>query len=297
MPRSWLVFSLYFQRHLKRRGHLVLVLFSTFLLALDYVNPHLLTPVRSAIERLVSPLDYVAAVVTDAVSKGTDFTMRVFHQAEALAFLREENSNLRQWREYAQALIIENHQLQTYFAGDVVGQTDIQHFRLQSRSRTQAGQLLHITLPSAKALPTYAAVISDSGLIGRIMMQDQRHAEVMLLSHPDSHIPVQVGPEGIQAVLIGQGHTTARLDYYHNQPHEQIRIGDAIVSSGFLRYLPSGLHIGSVIRVTAEEKEVTLAFDPDLLRYIGVIVSEMLSPAQRPSATSFGPPSATKEAS
>ena len=134
MARFWLVFSLYFQRHLKRRGHLALVLFATLLLALDYTNPHLLTPVRNVIERLVSPLDYVAAAVTDVVSEGTDFTMRVLHQAEELAFLREENSNLRQWQEYAQALIIENHQLQTYFAGDdLVGQTDIQHFRLQSR--------------------------------------------------------------------------------------------------------------------------------------------------------------------
>ncbi len=270
------VFSLYYQRHLKRRGHLVLAGLALIILVIDGMNPATLNPVRRVIDKIFQPLDNVIALGNQQVISVQDFTSRLFNQAEELAFLREENENLRLWRQYAQALEIENRQLNSHFqAIPPALEGEIKHFRISKR--LPSAQRLELATEDFAELPDFAAVISRNALIGRLLSTEEnteKRKDIMLLSHPDSRVPVQVGQDGIQAMLAGQGHRIAKLEY-HEQSLARIVQGDPVVSSRFLSYLPSGLVIGTVTHVDKDSIEVKLDYDLDLLRYIGVIVPKV----------------------
>lgn len=291
MIRFWLVIRLYYQRHLRRRQHLLLLFLAIVLLSVDSINMSLLQPVRSSIERALFIITYPVSVSRDALDEGVRFSSSLFHKAETLEKLREENNLLRQWYEYAKALETENRQLKQYFSENRTQDAQtIQHFRLYGEHRRHTEPLLQIHLEPDQQLPRQAAVISSNGMVGRLdpretagttaeknaqqdntALPEKQIVNVMLLSHPESRIPVQVGEAKIQAVLIGQGSKTALLDYYRNQNRHRIRLGDVVTSSSFLDYLPSDLYIGKVAKIHSEHIEVQLTFEPSQLRYIGVI--------------------------
>lgn len=259
----------YYQRHLKRRGHLVLALLAIAVLVVDVLNPTAWNPLRRGIDAAFRPLDSVIAQGNQQVLEAQAFVSRLFHQAEELKFLREENQNLRLWRQYAQALELENRQLNSHFqAIPVLPEHHIQHFRISKR--LSATQTLELASEDLAHLPDFAAVISSDALIGRVLAVQDAAGKIMLLSHPESRIPVQVGSDGIQAMLAGQGGRLARLEY-PQRSFRRIRSGDPVVSAHFSDYFPTGLKVGTVETVQQDNITVKLAFDPDLLRYIGVV--------------------------
>ena len=243
------------------------------LLLVDSFYSSLLNPVRRTIDDIFQPFDTAVEYGSSGLVTATDFISRLQNQAEELAFLREENENLRLWRQYAQGLEIENRQLNSHFkAIPSEFKNEIRHFRITKR--IPSAQRLELASEETEKLPDFAAVISSNALIGRLLSEksenDEKSKSIMLLSHPDSRIPVQVGHRGIQAILIGQGNDLAKLEY-QQQNFARIAIGDAVLSSRFLSYLPSGLAIGTVVSLDQEGIIVKLGYDLDLLRYIGVI--------------------------
>lgn len=271
------VFSLYFQRHLKRRSHLLFATLALVLLLVDSYYSSVLNPVRRTIDNIFQPFDTVVEYGSSGLVATIDFISRLQNQAEELAFLREENENLRLWRQYAQALEIENRQLNSHFTTISNGLgNEIRHFRITKR--IPSAQRLELASEDTENLPDFAAVISSNSLIGRLLSEETEDSQdgkksksIMLLSHPDSRVPVQVGHRGIQAILIGQGNDLAKLEY-QQQNFARLAIGDVVVSSRFLSYLPSGLAIGTVVGLDQENITVKLGYDLDLLRYIGVIL-------------------------
>lgn len=267
------VFSQYYQRHVKRRGHWALAGLALVILVVDGTRPATLHPVRQVIDQIFQPLDTAIALGNRKILSAQDFISRLLNQAEELAFLREENANLRLWRQYAQSLEIENRQLNSHFqAIPPTLKSDIKHFRINKR--LPSAHRMELAAEDFAELPDFAAVISSNALIGRLLSTEenaQKHKDIMLLSHPDSRVPVQVGANGIQAILAGQGHRMAKLEY-QQQSLAHIVQGDPVVSSRFLSYLPSGLVVGSVARINKDGIEVKLNYDLDLLRYIGVII-------------------------
>ena len=85
-------------------------------------------------------------------------------------------------------------------------------------------------------------VLSDHGVVGRVIGVGRGVSRVLLLTDVDSRLPVLVDRTSARAILTGDGGGAPRLEYLRG--HEPIQQGDVILSSGDGGMFPRGLPVG-----------------------------------------------------
>jgi rod shape-determining protein MreC len=89
------------------------------------------------------------------------------------------------------------------------------------------------------------AVIDGRGVMGQIVAAEARHATLLLLTDPGHAIPVTVLRSGLRAIAYGTG-TTDALRLPHIPFSADVRVGDALVTSGIGGRFPPGLPVGTI---------------------------------------------------
>ena len=100
-------------------------------------------------------------------------------------------------------------------------------------------------------------VISAAGLVGRIAKTYGEYADVMLVSDPGSSVDVLVPSTGGRGVLTGLGKTDSygcQLQWLERPsgptaPGTELKVGDAVVTSGLGAAFPAGITIGFVSKI------------------------------------------------
>lgn len=87
------------------------------------------------------------------------------------------------------------------------------------------------------------AVVDENGLLGQITKIQPFYAEVHLLSHAHSVIPVVVQRTGIRSLLYGSGNST-ELRYFPLDG--DLKIGDTLLTSGMNSVYPAGIPVAQV---------------------------------------------------
>ncbi len=95
-------------------------------------------------------------------------------------------------------------------------------------------------------------VIAPDGVIGRTFRTGLNFSSVLLLSDPNSRIPVISSETRVKGILAGQGyHKPLSLQYVHlNSPLEQ---GELLVTSGLAGIYPKGLPVARVKDILRSE--------------------------------------------
>jgi rod shape-determining protein MreC len=88
------------------------------------------------------------------------------------------------------------------------------------------------------------AVISPTGVVGRIVLPTARAAKVQLLIDRDAAAGALVERSRAQGVLVGTGTDRLRLD--HIAATVDIKVGDRVVTSGIEGIYPKGFAIGQI---------------------------------------------------
>lgn len=115
-------------------------------------------------------------------------------------------------------------------------------------------------------------VLSDHGVVGRVVGVGRGVSRVLLLSDVDSRTPVLIDRTGARAILTGDGGGAPRMEYLRGA--DPVKQGDVILTSGDGGLYPRGLPVGVAakdirggwrVRLYAEGKDVDyvriLAFD------------------------------------
>lgn len=89
------------------------------------------------------------------------------------------------------------------------------------------------------------AVIDGRGVMGQVIAAEAQHATMLLVTDPGHAIPVTVLRSGLRAIAYGTGSTDA-LRLPHIPFSADVRIGDALVTSGLGGRFPSGLPVGTI---------------------------------------------------
>lgn len=135
-----------------------------------------------------------------------------------------------------------------------------------------------ITINKGKAdnLNKDQVVVTQQGLVGRIIEGTPHYATVLLLTDRRSAVDALVQRSRARGIVVGKSHRLCELRYV--EFHEDIRVGDAVMSSGFGGVYPKGLLIGTVTAVRQEaygffhEVEVQPAVDFARLEEVLVLV-------------------------
>ncbi len=89
-------------------------------------------------------------------------------------------------------------------------------------------------------------VINQDGLVGRIINVSNNYSSVMLLSDPNSRVPVITSASRERGILANQGDETLLI--YLSEEHK-VEVGELIYTSGDGKIYPYGLLVGKIYKI------------------------------------------------
>jgi len=116
---------------------------------------------------------------------------------------------------------------------------------VSARTPEFLSNLVYVNRGARDGVPPYAPVVSGDGIVGRVVLVTEHHAQVQLLTNPDASIGAMLDESRTPGVLSGDGTPLLTMNYVSNiQP---VEVGEVVVSSGLDGIFPKGIVIGRVV--------------------------------------------------
>jgi rod shape-determining protein MreC len=112
-------------------------------------------------------------------------------------------------------------------------------------------------------------VLSEHGLVGRIVSAGEHSARVLLLKDLNSRVPVLIERNDIRAILAGDNSERPQLRYLRSG-HGLIS-GDRVITSGDGGFLPHGLPVGEAFLDGQGQWRVRLDSDDGPIDFVRVV--------------------------
>lgn len=223
---------------------------------------------RSGVDDMLSSLQRIAGAPMAGVRGVGRWVERQVNLRRDNQRLREENENLRDWYVLAQTMRDKMERYEELLALNPDGDTRV----ITARAvQDTLGPFSHRRLINAGendgVLP-YQAVLGERGLVGITVDVGRRSARVMMVSDPNSAIPVMVDRNNARAILDGDQRLDPRLVFA--RAGLGLREGDRVITSGDAGKLPRGLPVGVAYR-DGNIWRVRLFSERDAVDYVRVI--------------------------
>ncbi|MCG8443525.1 MAG: rod shape-determining protein MreC [Caulobacterales bacterium] len=228
-----------------------------------------LDPPRAFLDDLIAP---GRAVASAPFAAARDFTAglgghwRVHKQNERL---RRENRELKEWYELAQTLMNKTARYEELLALNPEPAAQAVTARVVADA---AGPFVRARLVNVGAEDGVApgqAVVSERGLVGRVVASGRQASRVLLLTDLNSRIPVLVERTDDRAILAGDNAERPRLDFL--PAGHGLVSGDRIVTSGDGGQFPRGLIVGEARAASGGTWRVRLFADDAPVDYVRIL--------------------------
>jgi rod shape-determining protein MreC len=113
-------------------------------------------------------------------------------------------------------------------------------------------------------------VMSENGLVGRIIGVTDGASRVLLLTDVASRTPVMIDRSNARAILTGDGGPNPKLDYLRGS--NPVVDGDQILTSGDGGVVPRGLPVGRAVKGLDGRWRVVLASDSAPIDFVRVLL-------------------------
>ena len=201
---------------------------------------------KNMVDTADAPVDGVLATpgrwAGGALSDIRDYMMAGAQNHE----LRQEIIDLQRWRDQAVALQNDNARLRT-----VLGlKTDppipmvTAHVIADSRGPFADTRLADAGLEHGLIVGN--PVMSERGLVGRLVGVGRGVSRILLLTDIVSRTPVLIDRTNSRAILTGDGGPNPKLSYMRGQ--DPVQVGDRVLTSGDGGVFPRGLPVGVAVR-------------------------------------------------
>ncbi|OAN57064.1 rod shape-determining protein MreC [Sphingomonas sp. TDK1] len=258
-----------------------LLLIGGGLVLVSRYNPHLFGPLRSAL-----------AEVTTPVSAGLDTVRRgVGSVPEAIGSyfgVRSENARLKRQIEADHAALQralglerENQRLRLLLkARDATPET-IVVARLVNSSASSTRRYATLNAGSWQRVAQGQPVRDGAGLIGQVVEAGPNASRVLLVTDPDSTIPVRRASDGLPAIVTGKGDGTLDVRAA-NAAANPFRAGDLLVTSGTGGVFPPNIPLGRITQTGRDSATAAPASNPDMADFVMVLRVFLPEPAPPP---------------
>ena len=223
--------------------------------------------------------DTVLAPVGDALSApgrwtgaGIDTVRGYFFAVSENRRLKAELKEMRQWRDVAIALRDTNDRYRTLLGLRTDPPIPMVAARIVTDSRGPFANTRLANSGAEKGVKPGNPVMSENGLVGRIIGVTDGASRVLLLTDTASRTPVMIDRTNARAILAGDGGPNPRLDYLRGR--EPVKEGDRILTSGDGGVLPRGLPVGTAVKGLDGRWRVVLASDRTPIDFVRILLFE-----------------------
>lgn len=126
-------------------------------------------------------------------------------------------------------------------------------------------------------------VITDQGLVGRVVGVSASVSRVLMVTDVNSHVPIMVMRTDARAMMDGDGGPAPKLDWVRGK--DSVRKGDQILTSGDGGIFPRGLPVGEAVQGIDGGWRVRLYADRAPIDFVKVLLFKDFS--QLPNAESL----------
>ena len=183
--------------------------------------------------------------------------------------LRQEVAELKQWRDLAIALQDNNRRYQAVLGLKTDPPIPMVSGRVVLDTRGPFANTRLADVGSEKGVKVGNPVMSDRGLVGRVVGVSNGASRVLLLTDVASRTPVLVARTDARAILLGDGGSNPRLGYMRGQ--DPVHEGDRVLTSGDGGVFPRGLPVGVAAKGLDGQWRVRLDADLTAIDFVRVL--------------------------
>lgn len=227
---------------------------------------------RSVSDRVFEPVGEVLSAPGRWIGAGVSSVRGYFFAASENRRLKAELKEMRQWRDVAIALRDTNERYRTLLGLRTDPPIPMVAARVVTDSR---GPFANARLANAgreKGVKIGNPVMSENGLVGRVIGVTDGVSRVLLLTDVASRTPVMIDRTNARAILTGDGGPNPRLDYMRGR--EPVRDGDRVLTSGDGGLFPRGLPVGTAVKGLDGRWRVVLAADRAAVDFVRILLFE-----------------------
>lgn len=203
--------------------------------------------VRSAITDVVTPVISALSSPAELFRQAGERVDHLMTLDEDNIRLREQNAALLHWQTVARRLQNENETLRQLLNVKASPEYFFTTARVVTGSASIFSHTLLLAEGAQSGISLDQAVITDEGLVGRIIEVGGNSAQVLLITDINSRIPVQIEQTGEKAILVGDNSGRPLLHLANDKLRPAI--GQRIVTAGDGNVFPSGFVVGEIASV------------------------------------------------
>ncbi len=249
------------------------------LLLLSLWQPAAFAPLRGGASDVVAPAGEAGAIARSQ-SQGLFASIGGYFKAGTQnAALREEMEIARIRLAEADAIKAENRRLKGLLGLRDEPIKPVAMARLVGSTATSPRRHAYLSAGGSDGIAPGMSVISDRGVIGRVLETGRYSARVLLLTDSESVLPVRRAKDDVIAFAEGRGDGLLRIRLV-NLGINPLKVGDLMVTSGAGGYYRPGVAVAVISQTTPDGGIARLIAEPSATNFVAV------EPVHQPVAVS-----------
>ncbi len=256
---------------------------------------------RTLSDRVMAPVGDALSTPGRLTGQGVDGVRGYFFAVSENRRLKAELKDMRQWRDVALALRDTNERYRAVLGLKTDPPIPMVAARIVTDSR---GPFANSRLANAgieKGIKPGSPVMSENGLVGRVVGVGNGVSRVLLLTDVAARTPVMIDRTNARAILTGDGGPNPRLEYLRGQ--DPVRDGDRVLTSGDGGVFPRGLPVGVAVKGLDGHWRLVLASDRAAVDFVRILLFQdftqlvdragldtLATPPPTPGALTLPPP-------
>ncbi|MNK67566.1 Cell shape-determining protein MreC [compost metagenome] len=232
-------------------------------------------PARAGFETAAAPVGGALSAPVRWTGNAVDYVKGYFFAVAENRRLRAEIVELNAWRDEALALKNINGRYEQMLGVKTEPPVPMVTGLAITDARGPFARSRLLNIGASKGVRIGNPVLSEHGLVGRIMGASAGNSRMLLLTDVASRTPVLVERTDARAMLTGDGSGSPRLDYVRGAG--SVQEGDRILTSGDGGGFPRGLPIGVAAKGVDGSWRVKLFSDRTAIDYVRVLLFQDFS--------------------
>jgi len=239
------------------------------LLLLSLWQPSAFAPLRGVASDAVAPVGTGTAIARSGSQSAFASIAGYFRAGSQNAALREEIEIARVRLAEAEAVKAENRRLKALLKIEENEVKPIAVTRLVGSSATSGRRFAFIGAGRGNGVAPGMPVMSERGVIGRVLETGHNSARVLLLTDSESVLPVRRAKGDVVAFAEGRGDGLLRVRLV-NLGINPLKVGDLMVTSGAGGYYRPGVAVAVIAKITPDGGIARLVAEPSATNFVAV---------------------------